>query len=68
MVYFFWPETARLSLEEISAKFGDDVAVHINDVSEQERKELDDFLKTEDVVHMNTERAAIDITTEIEKV
>ena len=69
MVYFFWPETARLSLEEISAKFGDDVAVHTDDVSEQERKELDKFLKSDDVVHMNTKRAAvIDITTEVEKV
>lgn len=52
LVYFFWPETARLSLEEISGKFGDDVAVHVNDISEEQRKELDDFLKTQDLVHM----------------
>ena len=52
IVYFFFPETARLSLEEISAKFGDDVAVHVNDVSEAQRRELDEFLKTTDVVHM----------------
>lgn len=52
LVYFFWPETARLSLEEIAGKFGDDVAVHINDVSDEQRRELDDFLKTQDVVHM----------------
>ena len=51
MIYFFWPETARLSLEEISAKFGDDVAVHVNDVSEEQRRELDDFLKSKDIVH-----------------
>ncbi|KAK5452159.1 hypothetical protein LTS15_007223 [Exophiala xenobiotica] len=51
MIYFFWPETARLSLEEISAKFGDDVAVHVNDVSEEQRRELDDFLKSRDIVH-----------------
>jgi hypothetical protein len=51
MIYFFWPETARLSLEEISAKFGDDVAVHINDVPEKQRRDLDAYLDTADVVH-----------------
>ena len=63
IVYFFFPETARLSLEEISAKFGDDVAVHINDVSEEQRRELDDFLKTEDVVHMQMRTAGKDVKT-----
>ncbi|KIW02571.1 hypothetical protein, variant 2 [Verruconis gallopava] len=52
IVYLFFPETARLSLEEISAKFGDDVAVHVNDVSADQRRELDEFLKATDVVHM----------------
>jgi hypothetical protein len=51
MIYFFWPETARLSLEEIAAKFGDDVAVHINDIPEDQRRELDAYLDTTDVVH-----------------
>ncbi|RNJ55771.1 hypothetical protein D7B24_008199 [Verticillium nonalfalfae] len=54
VVYLFFPETAKLSLEEISARFGDDVAVRITDVSDDQRKELDDFLKTTDVVHMET--------------
>ncbi|KAL6412331.1 putative MFS sugar transporter [Ilyonectria robusta] len=49
IVYFFFPETAQLSLEEISAQFGDDVAVHVNDVTDAQRKELDDFLKNQDV-------------------
>ena len=52
IVYFFFPETAKLSLEEISARFGDDVAVHVNDVSDEQRKELDDFLKNQDVTKM----------------
>jgi hypothetical protein len=52
IVYLFFPETAKLSLEEISEQFGDDVAVHVNDVSEEQRKELDEFLKGTDVVHM----------------
>ncbi|KAL6241405.1 hypothetical protein RBB50_011669 [Rhinocladiella similis] len=56
MIYFFWPETARLSLEEISAKFGDDVAVHVNDVSEEQRRELDEFLKSKDIVHSDVSR------------
>ncbi|EPE09518.1 mfs sugar transporter [Ophiostoma piceae UAMH 11346] len=60
IVYFYFPETARLSLEEISARFGDDVAVHVNDISAEQRKELDEFLKTADVVHMSdTEKVAL---------
>lgn len=52
LVYFFWPETAQLSLEEISAKFGDDVAVHFNDIPEDQRRGLDEFLKGQDILHM----------------
>ncbi|KAF5671205.1 sugar transporter [Fusarium heterosporum] len=40
-IYFFWPETARLSLEEIGKQFGDEVAVHINDATEEERAAID---------------------------
>ncbi|KAI1626527.1 hypothetical protein EDD37DRAFT_586883 [Exophiala viscosa] len=57
-VYLYWPETARLSLEEISSKFGDDVAVHINDVSEEQRKELDDFLQSTDIIHLEAVNSA----------
>lgn len=45
VIYFYFPETAGLSLEEVNKQFGDEVAVHINDVSAEQRKELDDFLK-----------------------
>lgn len=58
IVYFFFPETARLSLEEVSQRFGDDVAVHINDVSDSQRKELDDFIGKMDVAHMETNGGA----------
>ncbi|KAH8647809.1 putative MFS sugar transporter [Xylariales sp. PMI_506] len=54
IVYFFFPETAQLSLEEISARFGDDVAVHVNDISAEQRRELDEFLKVTDVVHVES--------------
>lgn len=41
VIYFFWPETARLSLEEIGKQFGDEVAVHVNDATDEERAALD---------------------------
>ena len=41
VLYFYWPETATLSLEEIGKQFGDEVAVHINDATESEKAELD---------------------------
>ncbi|PVH97063.1 putative MFS sugar transporter [Periconia macrospinosa] len=64
IVYLYFPETARLSLEEISAKFGDDVAVHVNDVSDEQRRELDEFLKAADVVHLeNTDEKVIKANT-----
>lgn len=67
-VYFFWPETAGLSLEEVAAKFGDDVAVHINDVPEEQRRELDEILKGKDVAaadpnQSNTDTSRVETTT-----
>jgi hypothetical protein len=49
VVYFFWPETARLSLEEVAQNFGDEVAVHIHDASEKDKPKLDDALKDSDM-------------------
>ena len=49
MVYFFWPETARLSLEEVAQNFGDEVAVHIHDASEKDKRNLDEVLRGSDV-------------------
>lgn len=46
-IYFFWPETARLSLEEIGKQFGDEVAVHINDATDEERAAIDRKLISE---------------------
>jgi hypothetical protein len=72
IVYLYFPETAKLSLEEISAQFGDDVAVHLTDASEAQRKELDDFLAKIDVVHIDAVRsdhvAAVNITPEEKQV
>lgn len=36
MIYFFFPETARLSLEEIAKNFGEEVAVNITDATDEE--------------------------------
>ena len=41
VIYFYWPETARLSLEEIGKQFGDEVAVHVNDATDEEKAALD---------------------------
>ena len=49
MVYFYWPETARLSLEEVAKNFGDEVAVHIHDADEEERRNLDEMLESEEI-------------------
>jgi (p)ppGpp synthase/HD superfamily hydrolase len=48
VVYLIWPETARLSLEEVAQNFGDEVAVHIHDVTDQEKNKLDDALLVTD--------------------
>jgi hypothetical protein len=52
IVYLYFPETAKLSLEEIAQRFGDDVAVHINDATDEQRKDLDSYLKEKDLTHM----------------
>lgn len=52
-IYFFWPETARLSLEEIGKNFGDEVAVHITDATDEEKARLDRELEGADVVKDN---------------
>lgn len=41
IMYFFYPETKGLSLEEISAKFGDTVAVDYTRMDEEARRKLD---------------------------
>lgn len=50
VIYSYFPETARLTLEEISQKFGDDVAVHIIDASQEDRERLEKALERGDDV------------------
>lgn len=49
VIYFFWPETAKLSLEEIGKQFGDEVAVHLNDATDEEKAALDSRLTSGDM-------------------
>lgn len=44
MIYFFFPETARLTLEEIAQNFGEEVAVHLTDKTDEEKAQLDQQL------------------------
>lgn len=37
MIYYFFPETARLTLEEIAKNFGEEVAVHLTDATDEEQ-------------------------------
>lgn len=44
VIYFFWPETARLTLEEIAQNFGEEVAVHLTDATDEEKARIDQQL------------------------
>jgi len=45
IVYLYWPETARLSLEEIGKQFGDEVAVHLIDATDEEKAAVDEKIE-----------------------
>lgn len=50
VIYFFFPETARLSLEEIAKNFGEEVAIDVTAATEEEKAKLEETLISADVV------------------
>lgn len=40
-MYFFFPETSRLSLEEIAEKFGERVVIDLTHITPEEKAALD---------------------------
>ncbi|KAK4909911.1 hypothetical protein LTR28_000108 [Elasticomyces elasticus] len=57
-VVFYFPETKGLSLEEVGALFGDELAMDVTHLSEKEREELDaNIAKTTDLTHFDLEKA-----------
>ena len=47
LVWWIFPETKGLTLEEIGEKFGDEVAVHITGLTDEQRAELDERIVLE---------------------
>lgn len=47
VIYFFFPETRLLSLEDINARFGDEVAVHYFGATEAEEEEYKHAIEIE---------------------
>ena len=42
-MWYLFPETKGLSLEEIGEKFGDEVVVHLNEVTDEQLAQLDEI-------------------------
>ncbi|KAK1144416.1 hypothetical protein N8T08_005569 [Aspergillus melleus] len=40
VIYFFFPETAQLTLEEIAKQFGEEVAVHLTGATDEEKAQI----------------------------
>ena len=63
VIYFFFPETRQRSLEDINAQFGETVAVHYFNATEEEEKE---YAKAIEIQEMGGNRQATDATREVE--
>ncbi|EEH05293.1 sugar transporter [Histoplasma capsulatum G186AR] len=54
IIYFFFPETARLTLEEIAKNFGEEVALVTTDAIDEEKRALDHKLQSAGVTRSTT--------------
>lgn len=58
VIYFFWPETARLTLEEIAQNFGEEVAVKLTDATDEEKAKIDRQIAHPDGVLLRSESSS----------
>jgi MFS family permease len=63
VIYFFSPETRQRSLEDINAQFGETVAVHYFNATEEEEKE---YARAIEIEEMGANRQATNATREVE--
>ena len=64
VIYFFFPETRQRSLEDINAQFGETVAVHYFNATEEE--EVKEYAKSIEIEEMGGNRQTTDATREVE--
>ena len=50
LVWWLFPETKGLTLEEIGEKFGDEVVVHGTNADENEKMKLEEIVQAENVI------------------
>ncbi|KAK2814040.1 hypothetical protein FQN50_000444 [Emmonsiellopsis sp. PD_5] len=61
VIYFFFPETARLTLEEIAKNFGEEIAITGTDATDEEKRAIDCKLRNADLVGSNTTNSRTDV-------